>query len=174
MAHHTCLHAAAPAKSARQDRQCQQRGGVPGRHGWRHTRLHHHRGKAGLNALTLTLAAELPGDRILVNAVCPGWVATGMGGPGGRPVPEGAAGIVWAAPPTTAPPGASTATASPSPGDTPRVRRVRPPGRTAAHPPRRVPHGGDCSRSKAAPRRCTRRVRTRRPDLRADPARRRP
>ncbi|MFJ4582510.1 SDR family oxidoreductase [Streptomyces echinatus] len=53
--------------------------------------------KAGLNALTLMLAAELRGDRILVNAVCPGWVATDMGGPGGRPVPEGAAGIVWAA-----------------------------------------------------------------------------
>ncbi|GAA3093916.1 SDR family NAD(P)-dependent oxidoreductase [Streptomyces echinatus] len=53
--------------------------------------------KAGLNALTLMLAAELRGDRILVNAVCPGRVATDMGGPGGRPVPEGAAGIVWAA-----------------------------------------------------------------------------
>jgi NAD(P)-dependent dehydrogenase (short-subunit alcohol dehydrogenase family) len=35
-------------------------------------------------------------DQILVNAVCPGWVATDMGG-GGRPIPEGAAGIVWAA-----------------------------------------------------------------------------
>jgi NAD(P)-dependent dehydrogenase (short-subunit alcohol dehydrogenase family) len=33
----------------------------------------------------------------LVNAVCPGWVATDMGGRGGRPVEEGAAGIVWAA-----------------------------------------------------------------------------
>jgi NAD(P)-dependent dehydrogenase (short-subunit alcohol dehydrogenase family) len=33
----------------------------------------------------------------LVNAVCPGWVATDMGGPGGRPPAEGAAGIVWAA-----------------------------------------------------------------------------
>ena len=53
--------------------------------------------KAGLNALTRMLAAELRGDRILVNAVCPGWVATDMGGQGGRPVAEGAAGIVWAA-----------------------------------------------------------------------------
>ena len=32
-----------------------------------------------------------------MNSVCPGWVATDMGGPGGRPVSEGAAGIVWAA-----------------------------------------------------------------------------
>ena len=53
--------------------------------------------KAALNALTRVLAAELRGDAILVNAVCPGWVATDMGGSGGRPVAEGAAGIVWAA-----------------------------------------------------------------------------
>ncbi|WP_248782338.1 SDR family NAD(P)-dependent oxidoreductase [Saccharothrix syringae] len=50
--------------------------------------------KAALNALTLMLAAELPG--MLVNAVCPGWVATDMGGPGGRPVERGAASVVWA------------------------------------------------------------------------------
>ena len=52
--------------------------------------------KAALNALTRILAAELRRDRILVNAICPGWVATDMGGAGGRPVSEGAAGIVWA------------------------------------------------------------------------------
>ncbi|XVS62647.1 SDR family oxidoreductase [Actinosynnema sp. CA-299493] len=51
--------------------------------------------KAALNALTLTLAAELPAMK--VNAVCPGWVATDMGGPGGRPVAQGAASVVWAA-----------------------------------------------------------------------------
>jgi NAD(P)-dependent dehydrogenase (short-subunit alcohol dehydrogenase family) len=53
--------------------------------------------KAALNALTRVLAADLRGDGILVNAVCPGWVATDMGGAGGRPVQDGAAGIVWAA-----------------------------------------------------------------------------
>jgi NAD(P)-dependent dehydrogenase (short-subunit alcohol dehydrogenase family) len=52
--------------------------------------------KAALNALTRVLAAELRADRILVNAICPGWVATDMGGAGGRPVRDGAAGIVWA------------------------------------------------------------------------------
>jgi NAD(P)-dependent dehydrogenase (short-subunit alcohol dehydrogenase family) len=53
--------------------------------------------KAALNALTLMLADDLRRDRILVNAVCPGWVAAGMGGRGGRPVEDGARGIVWAA-----------------------------------------------------------------------------
>jgi NAD(P)-dependent dehydrogenase (short-subunit alcohol dehydrogenase family) len=53
--------------------------------------------KAALNALTLMLADALAHDRVLVNAVCPGWVATDMGGSGGRPVRDGAAGIVWAA-----------------------------------------------------------------------------
>jgi NAD(P)-dependent dehydrogenase (short-subunit alcohol dehydrogenase family) len=53
--------------------------------------------KAALNALTRLLAAELYGDGVLVNSVCPGWVATDMGGPGGRPVSQGAAGVVWAA-----------------------------------------------------------------------------
>ena len=53
--------------------------------------------KVALNALTRMLADELRRDRILVNTVCPGWVATDMGGPGGRPVAEGAASVVWAA-----------------------------------------------------------------------------
>ena len=37
--------------------------------------------KAALNALTFKLARELP-ERIKVNAVCPGWVRTRMGGAG--------------------------------------------------------------------------------------------
>ncbi len=52
--------------------------------------------KAALNALTLVLAGELAGSGVLVNAVCPGWVATDMGGGGGRPVAEGAASVLWA------------------------------------------------------------------------------
>jgi NAD(P)-dependent dehydrogenase (short-subunit alcohol dehydrogenase family) len=53
--------------------------------------------KTALNALTRMLAADLRADNILVNSVCPGWVATDMGGPGGRPISEGAASVVWAA-----------------------------------------------------------------------------
>jgi NAD(P)-dependent dehydrogenase (short-subunit alcohol dehydrogenase family) len=52
--------------------------------------------KAALNALTRTLAGDLRRDGLLVNAVCPGWTATDMGGRGGRPVGEGAASILWA------------------------------------------------------------------------------
>lgn len=50
-------------------------------------------GKLALNGLTRMLAAEL--DGVLVNAVCPGWTATDMGG-GGRPVIDGARSVVWA------------------------------------------------------------------------------
>jgi NAD(P)-dependent dehydrogenase (short-subunit alcohol dehydrogenase family) len=54
--------------------------------------------KAALNALTRTLAGELRQIGILVNAVCPGWVATEMGGASApRSVSQGAAGVVWAA-----------------------------------------------------------------------------
>ena len=51
--------------------------------------------KLALNGLTRMLADELRSDGVLVNAVCPGWTATDMGG-GGRPVPEGARSVTWA------------------------------------------------------------------------------
>lgn len=54
--------------------------------------------KAGLNVLTIKLSQELAPDNILVNAVCPGWVRTDMGGAQApRSVEEGASGIIWAA-----------------------------------------------------------------------------
>lgn len=53
--------------------------------------------KVALNALTRMLADEVRGSHILVNSVCPGWVATEMGGPGApRTVEEGAASVMWA------------------------------------------------------------------------------
>jgi NAD(P)-dependent dehydrogenase (short-subunit alcohol dehydrogenase family) len=55
--------------------------------------------KAALNALTTTLAAELAGTSVLINAVCPGLTATypGAESMGARPVEESAEGVVWAA-----------------------------------------------------------------------------
>ncbi|MBC7542637.1 MAG: SDR family NAD(P)-dependent oxidoreductase, partial [Candidatus Sericytochromatia bacterium] len=53
--------------------------------------------KAALNALTLQTANETKGN-IKVNAVCPGWVQTRMGGEGApRSVDQGAASVIWAA-----------------------------------------------------------------------------
>jgi NAD(P)-dependent dehydrogenase (short-subunit alcohol dehydrogenase family) len=54
--------------------------------------------KAGVNALVRMLAAETAGANVLVNAACPGWVRTDMGGPNAtRTVPEGADTAVWLA-----------------------------------------------------------------------------
>ena len=54
--------------------------------------------KAGLNMLTVKMAADMADDKILVNAVCPGWVRTRMGGEEAtRSTAEGAQSIVWAA-----------------------------------------------------------------------------
>lgn len=53
--------------------------------------------KAGLNALTRMVANSVRGD-VKVNAACPGWVATDMGGAGApRSTEQGADTIVWLA-----------------------------------------------------------------------------
>ena len=54
--------------------------------------------KAGLNPLTGVFASELEGTGIKVNAACPGWVRTDMGGASAtRSVEEGVATTLWLA-----------------------------------------------------------------------------
>ncbi|WP_422106328.1 SDR family oxidoreductase [Winogradskyella sp.] len=54
--------------------------------------------KLALNGLTLQLANQLQSYNIRVNAVCPGWVRTDMGGSSATKSPEeGADTIIWAA-----------------------------------------------------------------------------
>jgi len=66
------------------------------RHGWPSSA--YRVSKAALNTIVRLLAPALVARGIVVNAVCPGWVRTDMGGSGApRPVEEGAAGVVWAA-----------------------------------------------------------------------------
>jgi len=52
--------------------------------------------KAALNALTRLTASELGPGNIKINAMCPGWVKTQMGGPNAtRPVEKGAETATW-------------------------------------------------------------------------------
>ena len=54
--------------------------------------------KTALNAVTKLFAAELKETPAKVNAICPGWCRTDMGGPGAhRSAEEGARSIVWGA-----------------------------------------------------------------------------
>lgn len=54
--------------------------------------------KTALNAMTRIMAVELRRVNIKVNAVCPGWVHTNMGGPSAPLTPdEGADSILWLA-----------------------------------------------------------------------------
>lgn len=54
--------------------------------------------KTSLNALTKIVHAELKSDQIKINAICPGWVKTDMGGENAqRTVTQGADTAVWLA-----------------------------------------------------------------------------
>ena len=54
--------------------------------------------KIALNGLTLMLSKSVKGSNVLVNAACPGWVRSDMGGPkADRSLEQGAEGIVWLA-----------------------------------------------------------------------------
>jgi carbonyl reductase 1 len=54
--------------------------------------------KAALNALVRIMAPRLAARSVKINAVCPGWVRTDMGGPGApRSLGQGTASILWAA-----------------------------------------------------------------------------
>ena len=80
------------------------RSGQYARKGW--PRSAYRVSKVALNALTRLLAEDLKPRHVLVNAVCPGWVRTRMGGSSApREVEQGADTIVWAA---LLPPGGPT------------------------------------------------------------------
>lgn len=61
-----------------------------GRHSYRSA-------KAALNYMTKCLADECKGTNVLVNAACPGWMNTDMGGAGGRDPILAVPGIKWLA-----------------------------------------------------------------------------
>lgn len=54
--------------------------------------------KAALNMLTKLFASQVDGKKVKVNAICPGWVKTDMGGQNApRTIEEGISGMFWAA-----------------------------------------------------------------------------